>query len=104
MVLNETSIIENHLLNKSHKQLRLNAGCPRRSYKVLQCLIFVFAFIRLLERSYFCHILAERSYKGLILFFNETSIKKTQYRKQLSLNGSRPERGNVIVNTNYFFH
>ena len=31
----------------------LYTGCPRRSYEVLKCLIFVFQFIRLLERSYF---------------------------------------------------
>ena len=33
--------------------IHIYTGRPRRSYKVLKGLIFVFPFIRLLERSYF---------------------------------------------------
>ena len=63
---------------------------------------FVFTFIRLLERSYFCLFLMKGLIKVLFLFVNETSkIENYQYRKQLSL---RSVRGSAIVNTNFFFH
>ena len=54
--------------------LMLLPGCPRRSYKVLYCLIFVFTFIKLLERSYFCLFLWKGLMKVLFLVLNETSM------------------------------
>ena len=46
-------------------------GCPRRSYKVLKGLIFVFPFIRLLERSYFSEFCARGLIKSLVLNAND---------------------------------
>ena len=44
--------VDSKIRGKKRKFLYFIAGCPRRSYKVVKGLIFVFPFIRVLERSY----------------------------------------------------
>ena len=72
--------------------------CPRRSYKVLKCLIFSFPFIRLLERSYFfLGILDQRSYKGIIS--NTTDFFSSKFRITFLLKAflNFPELANLCI-------